>query len=458
MKINKFLTILLVSIFLFSACNDDDPVIPIMVNFSNTELGLTDEVAITVTFSRPLEASGMVDISVDAPELNYGSDLDYYTDPAAESGIVSMPYAVGDESITLTIKAGSALNIQEDKTITLSLVEEEILELGDNVEAVVTVSENFVALEGTMEINGGGAEFPNQAYIDLSKLTQTVVDKYSWDLGFYSEADQFYVRLNSSAAVMARPLDASDLNAISAQDTVGFAFEMTVPPPNFDSSIGSSSWVDTPDGSLATTAFGEISSMDSDNKVFIIKRDGADRPWKKVRVLRSASGYTVQYAAIDATEFTTVEVSKDPTYNFVTFDFEEGIVNAEPQKDSWDIMYSTYTEILSLGPGASIPYLFSDFVLLNTGSTSVSMVMISDIAYENFSAADISSLTFETAKDALGENWRQGGGPGQAPSLYADRYFIVEDGEGHHYKLKFTQLLDGNGERGNPTFELALVQ
>jgi len=192
--------------------------------------------------------------------------------------------------------------------------------------------------------------------------------------------------------------------------------------------------------------------------VFIIKRDGANRPWQKVRILRSASGYTIQHADIDATSFNTIEISKDPTYNFVTFDFENGVVNAEPPKDSWDIMYSTYTEILPFGPGASIPYLFNDFVLLNSGSTSVSMVMIADIAYENFTTTDIASLTFDTAKDAIGENWRQGGGPGQGPSLHEDRYFVIQDGENHYYKLKFTKLLDGNGERGNPTFDLALVQ
>lgn len=459
MKLNKLIVPILAGTLLLGSCNDDDgPEIPINVNFSNTALGLTDAVSVTVAFSRPLTTSGSVDIAVSAPALTYGADEDYYTEPAAQDGMISAPFEVGDEALTFTVSAGSSLNIQQDRTITLSLVEEGGLALGDDVEAVITVSENFVAPDGTIDINGGGQDFPNQSYIDLSKLSQTVVDKYSWDLGFYTEAGEFYVRLNSSAAVMARPIDGSDLNSVTAQDTLGFAFEMTVPPPNFDSSIGSSAWVDTPDGDLTTSAFGEISSTDNDNKVFIVKRDGEGRPWQKVRVLRSGNGYTIQHAEIGATTFQTTEVAKDVSYNFVTFDFDNGIVNAEPPKAAWDIMYSTYTEILSFGPGASIPYLFNDFVLLNTGSTTVSMVMIADISYENFSSADLSNLTFENAKDALGENWRQGGGPGQAPSLHEDRFFVIQDGEGHYYKVKFTQLLDGNGERGNPSFELKLVQ
>ena len=459
MKLNKLIALILAGTLLLGSCNDDDgPEIPIKVNFSNTSLGLTDAVSVTVTFSRPLSTSGSVDVAVSAPALAYGAGEDYYTEPAAQDGMISVPYDAGDEALTLTVSAGGSLNIQQDRTIILSLMEEDGLTLGNDVEAVITVSENFVAPDGTININGGGSEFPNQSYIDLSKLTQTVVDKYSWDLGFYTEAGEFYVRLNSSAAVMARPLDGSDLNSVTAQDTLGFAFEMTVPPPNFDSSIGSSAWVDTPDGDLTTSAFGEISSTDADNKVFVIKRDGEGRSWRKVRVLRSASGYTIQHAEIGATTFQTTEVAKDASYNFVTFDFDNGLVNAEPPKASWDIMYSTYTEILSFGPGASIPYLFSDFVPLNTGSTTVSMVMIADISFENFSSADLPNLTFENAKDALGENWRQGGGPGQAPSLYEDRFFVIKDGEGHYYKIRFTQLLDGNGERGNPSFELNLVQ
>lgn len=449
----------MVGALLFTACGEDDePSLPIAINFSNTEIGLSDEVDITVSFSRPTTVAGSVDISVDAASLKYGEALDYFTEPAAASDIITLPFEVGAESLTLKVKAGNALNIQQDETIKLSLVDEEGFELGSDLSATITVSENFIATDGMIQINGGGASFSNQSYLDLSKLNQTSVDKYSWDLGFYTESGQFYVKLNSSAAVMARPMDVADLNEVSAQDTVGFGYAMSVPPPNFDSSIGSSAWVDSPDGNLETSAFGAISATDGDNKVFIIKRDGEGRSWKKVRVLQNGSGYTLQHADIGSSDFTSVEIAKDASYNFVTFDFEDGLVNVEPPKAEWDIMYSTYTEILSFGPGASIPYLFNDFILLNTGSTSVSMVMIEDTAFEDFSASNIADLEMMTDKDAIGENWRMGGGPGQAPSLHDDRFFVIKDGEGNHYKLKFTQLLDGNNERGNPSFEFELIK
>ena len=249
-------------------------------------------------------------------------------------------------------------------------------------------------------------------------------------------------------------IDKNDLNEVTAEDTLNFGYEMTIPPPNFDPTIGSAAWVDTPDGSLETTAFGEISSTDSENKVFIIKRDN-DQPWKKVRILQNGDGYTIQYANISSTSFETAQIDKDESFNYISFDLDQGVVVTAPSKNAWDFSYGTYTEILNFG--GLLPYGYKDFIVLNSHSTSISMVMISEFTYEEFVAGDLSTLTFTSEADALGETWRSGGGPTSGPALYEDRFFVLKDAEGNYYKIKFTRLTSTEGERGYPEFTFELL-
>lgn len=455
---NKFTKLLILfTALVWLGCSDDDEVTqPLTINFTNQEAGISSaspSAELIISFSRPASSSGALLLSIAPNNLSYNRNADFYTLPEAANNSISLPYEVGDESVSIEIHAGAALNIQGDETITIHLenVGDNILK-GPNASIAINFSENFIAPAGTIELNAGGAEFTAQAFVDLSKLKQTSFHKYSWDLGFYTLAGAHRVILNSSAYTMARPIDKNDLAEVTAQDTLNFAYEMQIPPPNFDPSIGSIDWVDSPDGNLETTAFGTISPTASENKVFIIKRDGG-RDWKKVRVLQNGENYTLEYANIDATSYNVVEIQKDAAYNFTFFNFDGGIVSVEPAKDSWDFMYGTFTESLNLGgPGMDIPYGYKDFIIINRHDTKVAMVMTDDVAYADFATDHLADLNFETAIDAFGENWRSGGGPTSGPALYDDRYFIIEDSEGSVFKMDFTRLTSTTGERGYPEF------
>ncbi len=453
-KLTNLFIALCLSLFL-AGCDDEDTPQPVAINFTNQEVGISSSSPSTevgITFSRAVSSAGEIELTISSGNLTYGSDADFYTDPEAAGNTITIAYAVGDESANFTVSAGSALNIQNDENVTISLVDSNSdLVVGQNSTVTVTFSENYIAPAGTIELNAGGATFSNQSYVDLSKLQQTTLDKYNWDLGFSTAAGEHSVVLNSPAFTMARLIDKDDLNAVTAEDTVDFGYEMSIPPPNFDASIGSFAWVDSPDGNLETTAIGAISATASENKVFIIKRDG-DRNWKKIRVLQNEDNYTLQYADIAATTFETLEITKKEDFNFIFVDLDNGETEVEPAKDSWDIMYGSYTETLPLGPGMFIPYGYLDFITINRNNTEVGMVMIEDITYDDFSSDDIGSVEFSSAVDAIGENWRQGGGPGMGPSLHEDRFFVLKDSEGTFFKIKFTRLTSTDGERGYPEF------
>lgn len=427
------------------SCDDEDPApAPISVNFASTEAGISStnpSAEISVVFSRETEAAGSISLTVDAGSLTYGEDAGFYTDLNGSASL-TLEYAAGVESVSFTVLAGSALNISQDETITLTIAEvDESLQIGQNATLTVTFGENFVAQSGTVTLDAGGSEFPKQTYWDISKGLQFNYDKYTWDLGFYSGSEN-HVVLNNAAHVMARPLDKTDLANVTAEDTVGFASVVSV--PNYNPSSGASAWIDDHTGDLSATAFGEIASSKAEAKVFIVKRDGEGRNWKKVKVFATGSGYTIEYADISSSDVNTTEISKNEAYNFTQFDLDNGEVEIAPAKDSWDIMYSTYSVRYPFG-GAFIPYAYNDFITINRHSTSAAMVMTEDFAYAALSLSDAEGLEYSTNIDVIGSEWRvtQGGA-----AILDDRFFVIKDSKGNYYKLQFSNLTNTIGERG----------
>lgn len=433
---------------LFTACGDDDGAsVPISLSFTNASLGLSESVEVGITFSRPAEAAGEVVLQILAPELQYGTASDYYTTPEAVNGEINISYEAGAESASFTVFAGSALNILQDKVITLTLTNSNGFTLGEEVSATVTVAENFVAASGRLTMDAGGPGFPKHAFVDLSKQNASTVEKNTWDLAFHN--DGFHVTLNATTQVMARSISKTDITAVTAADTTGFGAEMVV---GFNSTLAARDWVDYSSGDLTNTAIEEISSNADNNLVYIIKRNGTEENWKKIKISQSGSNYSIQYADINSSTFTEVVVEKTTDYNSVFFSLDNGVIDFEPAKLRWDFMYGSYVTFSTFGQ--PIPYSFSDFIIINRESTSVATVMIDETTtFENFDVSAVSSLTFSTDLDAIGSTWR-GVFP---PATRSDRFYVLKDSENNYYKIEFESLTNGDGDRGYVTFEFELL-
>lgn len=439
-------------LILFAQCSEDETPSPFTVNFGSSQLSIapsSPEAEIKITFSRPATEAGNIQISLSSEGLEYGETKDFYTTEAFENNTISLSFDKGDQEVLFKIQSGSSSDVTRDVTLTLTIrpdAQEQFIAGNTHVMSIL-FSENFISKGASLTLDAGGEGFIYRAFLDLSKAVVTSIAVDDYDLGFYT-GEGFYVTLNASAYLMARPLTKNDLKDVTASDTVGFSYEMGIPPPNFDASIGSVAWIDSPDGLLTTTAFGEISAVDTENKVFIIKR--AKGNWQKVRVLRNGTGYKLQHADLAATAYETIEITKNDDYDVITVDLDKGIVAATPTNDRWDLMYSTYTEVLNFG--GDIPYAFKDYITINRSDVTVATVMMADFAFETFTSAQMTGLTFKTEVNAIGSSWRKGGGPNSAPEVHKDRYFIIKDGENNSYKLRFTQLTSDTGERGKPSF------
>ena len=322
----------------------------------------------------------------------------------------------------------------------------------------------------------GGPNQPNQVFVDLSAEGATSARRDSWDFGF-ATGSEFRVILNGSLKMAAKKLETSDITLPqTADENVGVG-QGTFPASN--------GYVDNPTGIFTGTAAGEgtaiaaISATDADNKVYLVNlgfaistetpatgavaTDGASRGWLKVRVLRSGNGYKIQYAPLNATTFTEKTVEKNAEFNYTFFSTTTGATTSvEPQKTKWDLSFTTFTNYLQAGP-APVTYGYSDFIVTNVkGGTQAYQVLNAEgETYENFTKAKVIENNFTvsaTDQRAIGSNWRAGGGPGSLPSIRTDRFYVIKDVTGNYYKIKFLAMTNQAGERGNPTFEYALLQ
>lgn len=454
--------VLLMTVLLFTACRKRDAGLPDnYIAFETASQGvLAAENTLTVKVKSQRGVSTDVPVVINLSDLGVVYGTDYTTTPAATAGKISLTIPSGNNEASFTISKVAGALFDGDEKIVFDLFSSGApLMIGATKKFTLNFGE-LVAASATSVVNGGGVTYSNKVFIDLSANRQTPVLRSNWDLGFYTGSDDFRVILNSSSAMMAKQISKNDLTTVTAADTIGFssevAFSQAAP------TTISLPYIDYPNGDLTRTAIASIAATASDNKVYVVNRGtgvGSPAPargWKKIRIIRNASGgYTLQHADIAATTFSSIDIAKDDAYFFKYISFENGSAPVEPQKNKWDLAWTYFSNVTNFGSG-EVPYLFQDIVLINR-NVQIAKVMTATKAFADFSEADIAAQTFLTTQNAIASDWRSGGGPGVSPAVRTDRYYIIKDGDRNYYKIRFTALTQ-NGERGYPAFESVLVK
>ena len=480
---NKFLKFPLMmaalgSVLLLASCSEDPALPDNVTEFESDAIGLSaseTSTTVNVKLVREAQFESTVTVTIEPTGVVYGTD--FTTEPAASNGTgFFIPVAAGATSLSFTINKTNKTGLAGDEKIVFTITDVgESLVLGEKKTLTLSFAE-LLATEATMEVSGGGATHPNRVFIDLSGNRQTSVARTSWDLAFASGADEFRVVLNSANGMLARALDKTDLTAVTAADTVGFGAQLSLnaifgqaasvedPATLPDWVKNSTIWMDNPAGDLSRTAIAEVSTTAVENKVYIINPgtgiNNAALGWKKIRVIRNGSNYTLQHADISSNTFTTVDVTKNAATRFNYVSFATGAVNVEPEKKKWDIAWTGFTNTTNFGPGTpNIPYYFQDMIITNNsaGVQTASVLNSAGVTYDAFAEANLASVTWSSSQIGIGSAWRTTGPPPSPVGPRTDRFYVVKDTDGNYYKVQFTALTT-NGERGKPQLRFALVK
>lgn len=459
--ISRILLGLTLLTILSTGCRKRDALLPeTLLNFETTQQGITaneDSIQVQLVLNRQEATALSVEVNVNEKGLVYGTS--YSTTPAAVNGKINLSILPGQQTVEFTVHKLPGVYYFGDEELSFTLTKNPSPALlGIRTQFNLDFAE-LIAQGTAAVINGGGAQFPNKVFIDLSSNRTVAVNRNTWDLGFYAGAEDFRVILNSSTAMMAKQLNKTDITQVNTADTVGLstlvAFSLYSP------TTAQLPFIDYPNGDLTRTAIAAVSADPNENKVYIVNRGSGPgnpapaRGWKKIRVLREGTGYKIQYADLASTTYQEMVIPKEEAYNFTYLSFETGRLKVDPEKKKWDLAWAYFSNVSNFGAG-EVPYLFQDMILLNRGVQS-SKIMTSVKSFDAFGEADLAGLTFSSSQTAIGADWRSGGGPGVSPAVRTDRYYIIKDAGNNYYKLRFTALTQ-NGERGYPAYEAVLVK
>ena len=284
-----------------------------------------------------------------------------------------------------------------------------------------------------------GSDYSQQIYYKLeSNLTIRNNIKTDWDLGFQSTNNGMQIIINSATFSQISELE-------------GHLFEDPVSLIDLNPTW---SW-DNPKGIYNNTAFNNYQS----STTYILDRgyeiNGTTRGFRKIRIDSvNNNSYFIRCSKMDNTDLFNIEIKKDSIYNFQYLSFNNDTINLvdiEPEKDSWDLLFTQYTHLFDnneetpayLVTGILTNYLNNVMVAKDTVNT-----------FESININMINSYNFSNDQDKIGYDWKVYDFESQSYAIKYDINYIIKDLSGKYFKIHLTDFYNESGEKGYPEFEI----
>jgi len=284
-----------------------------------------------------------------------------------------------------------------------------------------------------------------QVFFDLDSLgTVSTSHKSEGDLAFSRSPDGWHLLLNSANFMYADDLGEVPFGV--PQDTSGARW-----------------WFDRSDGNPDSTAIGVWFEIEpngdtiSNRHVYVINRgiDELGNPLGYVQLSIDSlknGNYYFRFAPLEGGSITPGFLSKDPSVNLLYFSFDEGgrIINKEPPKNTWDLMFTQYTTLLFTDLGEPYPYLVTGVLNSRDGIEIArdTLHSFSEIGLEMAMQAE-----FSANLDAIGYDWKYYNFETGSYTVDAGITYLIRNRNGFLYKLRFTGFYNAVGQKGYPSFD-----
>ncbi len=258
--------------------------------------------------------------------------------------------------------------------------------------------------------------------------------KTAWDIGFESSEEGWHIVLNTSKAMLASSTEETNFSTIINTKDLTWKFDVS-------------------NGNLDSTAIGDRRNQKT---VYVIdlgyNLEGVKMGFKKV-IFESYdnSHYTFKFADLDGTNEMSFRLTKNPSKNFTCFSFEtQSIIEAEADKDSWDICFTQYQHLFYNDQDIAFPYLVTG-VLLNPNHTKATLDTL--IGFESFTYEDVDKVSLSTNLSVIGYDWKTYDYDASSFTINTKQNYIIKDGYGFYHKLHFIDFYNEKGEKGYPVFK-----
>lgn len=288
---------------------------------------------------------------------------------------------------------------------------------------------------------GNNGDYSKQIYYDLSenKVVRTI-NRTSWDLGFETTPTGTSIKTNTSCKMYVAKTGFTHLDSIKSISSLTLDYKWDYESGNPDS-LALRDWI--------------ISGIPT-NEVFIIDRGEkpslSSRGFKKMQIISvSATQFKIKYANIDGTDEHTKVIAKNTAKNYTCFSFEEGgkVVEAEPDKDKWDLLFSQYiTTFNNFDP--IISYSVNGTLLNDKQCMGVKVF---DKSFASINLSDLGTYNLSDSTDVIGYNWKYYDLDAGTYVIAGHQNYLIQDRKGFYYKIRFIDFYNDAGIKGSPKFE-----
>lgn len=298
-----------------------------------------------------------------------------------------------------------------------------------------------------------GEEYDNQFFYSLFDTTIVSSNKYKdWSIALYSGDDACYIRLNAAANMWAVKTNSTDFNT-------SFTSLYDESEKRFDGSHGFKNNLAI---DMSMSQGFSLDTLRNQKMVYLIhpgvSSDGNEMGEYKKFMFEGLyqDSYVFKYANLDGSDFHKVCIPKNTNVNYTTFSFNtNSVVNIEPDKATWDLLFSRFTDTVYTVDGSEFltGYSVTGAYLNENG---VRAYLEEDIAYDDISSQNIDMARLSSKINTIGHDWKQFI---EQYYIFKNRTYIVEDRDGRMFKLRFLSFYDAEtGAKGSISFEFELVQ
>ena len=290
--------------------------------------------------------------------------------------------------------------------------------------------------------------YHHQIYFDFSSGSIVSENENSeWILAFECADTGTHIRVNSSDFWGVAHTGSTHMDLTYSLSQV-YTWQQDKSDGDPDSTaVGS--WVDFSNGIPTYT-----------NEVYLLgKYDGIGyKPAKKVQFVSvDDQAYIFLIGDPEETGFDTVKVMKDDGYNYKQFSIDNNqVIQLEPEKDQWDLLFTQYFTILYTDDGIPAPYYVRG-ALLNPNRVEAALDTLTHFLDVDYSHA--MQQHYSTALDIIGHDWKSVSVDEASNSAeYKVRpgyTYILRDASNSLYKLRFKSYFNKSGIKGYPSIEYA---
>ncbi|AEV31342.1 hypothetical protein Oweho_0321 [Owenweeksia hongkongensis DSM 17368] len=294
-------------------------------------------------------------------------------------------------------------------------------------------------------VSEGGVDYQMQIYFDLSSGENKGENKRDvWDLALGCDASNPNLFINPSMLQRVAATGSTDFSA--SYDPANFAFDYERAKTFYRKGRMMKDWNGTT----------------SDEQVYIVDMGktmtNQSRGYKLFQAVSfNGQAYTVKISNLDHSDLQEllIPVNSDYTHVYISFSNPSDILELEPPKEEWDILFTKYMERLFdgvdtldysvtgalLNPYKSVGYFHEESYLDSTWNYS-------DLSYE-----DIEESRYSTRSDVVGHDWKYYDLDAGAYSAIPSKHYFIKDAEEQNYRLHFTGFYDEQGRKGGVSFE-----